>query len=199
MLTILLTKFYLQLSFQPKILAKDNGKTIQSLDSNKSHGHDNIRIYMLKVCGDSICATLEMSFKQALLTAVFPTECKKGKIVPIRKKSDKLDINNYFPVSLLPICGKIFERIIFNEMFNYFSANKLISKNQTVFQPSNSCINQILSITPEILISFGNGLEVRSAFVDIYKAFNQVWIEGLIFKLKQLAFLVNFFTTYLIF
>ena len=85
-----------------------------------------------------------MIFKQALLTAVFPSEWKKGNIVPIHKKDDKQNIKNYRSVSLLPICGKILERLIFNEMFIYFSANKIISKNQSGFQPGNSCINQLL-------------------------------------------------------
>ena len=73
----------------------------------------------------------------------------------------------------------------FNEMFIYFSANKLISKNQSRFQLGDSCINQLLSITHEIFTSFDNGLGVRSVFLDISKAFDKVWHEGIIFKLKQ--------------
>ena len=71
------------------ISAKDIGKIIQNLDSNKAHGHDNLSIRMLKICRDSICVPLEMIFKQALLTGVFPSEWKKGNIVPIHKKGDK--------------------------------------------------------------------------------------------------------------
>ena len=110
---------------------------------------------------------------------------KKGNIVPIHKKNNKQNIKNYRPVSLLPICRKIFERLVFNEMFIYFSANKRLSKNQSGFQPGDSCINQLLSINHEIFTSFDNGLEVRSVFLDISKAFGKVWYEGLIFKLKQ--------------
>ena len=72
---------------------------------------------MLKICGDSVYEPLEIIFRQALLTGVFPSEWKKGNIVPVHKKSDKQDIKNYRPISLLPICGKIFERLIFNKMF----------------------------------------------------------------------------------
>ena len=110
---------------------------------------------------------------------------KKGNITPIHKKGHKQNIKNYRPVSLLPICGKIFERLIFSEMFIYFSANKLISKNQSAFQPGDSCINQLLSITHEISTSLDNGLEVGSVSLGITKTFDKVWHEGLIFKLKQ--------------
>ena len=66
---------------------------------------------MLKKGGDSICVPLEMIFKQALLTGAFASEWRKENIVPIHKKSDKQNIKNYRPVSLLPIRGKIFERL----------------------------------------------------------------------------------------
>ena len=84
--------------------------------------------------------TVRDDFKQALLTGVFLSEWKKGNIVPIHKKGDKQNIKNSWPVSLLPICGKIFERPIFNELFIYFFTNKLISENQSGFQSCDSCI-----------------------------------------------------------
>ena len=93
---------------------KSIGKIIQNLDSNKAHGHDNITIRLLKICGDLIYEPYETIFRQALLTSVFPSERKKGNIVPVHKRSDKQKIKNHFLVSLLPICGKIFERLIFN-------------------------------------------------------------------------------------
>ena len=73
---------------------------------------------MLKISGNSICVPLEMIFKQVILTGVFTSERKKGNIVLIHKKNDKQNINNHRQVSLLPICGKIFERLLFNKMFD---------------------------------------------------------------------------------
>ena len=70
-------------------------------------------------------------------------------------------------------------------MFKFFTSNNLISPNQSGFKPGDSCINQLLSITHEIYKSFDDGLEVRGVFLDISKAFDKIWHEGLIFKLKQ--------------
>ena len=84
-----------------------------------------------------------------------------------------------------PIFGKFFERIIYNNIFEYLTTNKLISDNQSGFKPGDSCINQLLSITHEIYHSLDNGLEVRGVSLDISKAFDKVWDEGLILKLDQ--------------
>ena len=163
----------------------DIAKIIQNLDPNKAHGHDNMSIRMLKICGSSIYKPLEVIFKQCIETGFFPSEWKKANIVPIHKKGDKQTLENYRPVSLLPICGKILERLMFNEMFNFSIENKLISSNQSDFKPGDSCINQLLSITHEIYKSFDVGLEVRSVFLDISKAFDKVWHDGIIYKLTQ--------------
>ena len=104
---------------------------------------------------------------------------------PVHKKSDKQILKNYRPVSLLPICGKVFERLIYNSLFEYFIENDLISPNQSGFKPGDSCTNQLISITHEIYQSFDDGFEVRGVFLDISKAFDKVWYNGLIYKLKQ--------------
>ena len=67
---------------------------------------------MLKICGDSICRPLNIIFKTCLRTGKFPLEWKKANTVPVLKKGDKQIVINYRPVSLLPICGKIFERLL---------------------------------------------------------------------------------------
>ena len=142
---------------------------------------------MVKICGPSIYKLLETIFNQCLETGVFPSEWKKGIIAHIHKKVDKQVAQNYSPVSLLPVCGKILERLMFDEMFEIFIENKLISSSQSGFKPGDSCINQLLFITHEIYSSFDEGLEVRSIFLDIAKAFDKVWHDGIIFKLIQIG------------
>ena len=138
-----------------------------------------------------ISIPVETIFKKALLNGVFFSEWKKGNIVLIHKKSNKQSNKNCRPVSLSPICGKIFERVIFNEMFNYFFPNKLISKYQPGFQPGDSCINQLLSITHKIFISLDKEIEVRSLLLGISSFLFTNW--------NKTTILVNFVTSYLIF
>ena len=72
-------------------------------------------------------------------------------------------------------------------MFNYFLSNKLFTPSQSGFLPGDSSIAQLLSIIHEIQTAFDNNptVDVRGVFLDISKAFDKVWHDGLVFKLKS--------------
>ena len=81
---------------------------IRSLNSNKAHGWDDISIRMVKICDESIAYPLKIIFETALKCGIYPDKWKKGNIVPVHKKESKNILKNYRPISLLPVCGKIF-------------------------------------------------------------------------------------------
>ena len=99
---------------------------------------------------------------------VFPTSERKQMLLMSIKKWQLL--KNYPPI--LPICGKVPERLVYNSMFEIFIHNNLIISNQSGFKTGDSCINQFISITHEVYKSFDNGYEVRCVFLDISKAFD---------------------------
>ena len=96
-------------------------------------------------------------------------------------------IKNYRPVSLLPIFSKIIEKVIFNSLFKYLDDNNLLTNNQSGFRPDDSCVHQLLSIMHEIYKAFdaNPSLDVRGVFLDLSKAFDRVWHDGLIYELKS--------------
>ena len=114
---------------------------------NKAHEWDDISIRMVKLCGKSIAFPLKLLFQSSLEKGLFPVVWRKSNIVPIHKKENKNLIENYRPISLLPIFSKIYERLIFNSIFNYFIKNNLLSKSQSGVLPCDSCISQLLLIT----------------------------------------------------
>ena len=85
-------------------------------------------------------------------------------VVPIHKEGDKQLLQNYRSVSLLPICGKIFERIVFNPMREFFEENSLLCPQQSGFRSTDSSQSQLLSIVHDIYASFcqSSTLEVRA-------------------------------------
>ena len=95
-------------------------KIIKDLNPNKSHGHDNISIKMIQICGETIIIPLKLIFDSAIKVGKFPDSWKKGNIIPVHKKESKTLLKNYRPISLLPIFGKIFEKVIFNNLFSFF-------------------------------------------------------------------------------
>ena len=98
----------------------------------------------------------------------------KYNIIPVHKKGDKQIIDNYRPVSLLPVCGKIFEKLLFNSILKFLDDNNLLSSNQSGFRPSNSCEDQLLSVVHDLCASYDccSSLEVRGIFLDISKTFD---------------------------
>ena len=141
---------------------------IRALNINKAHGHDDISIRMIRICDKSLIKPLMLIFKKSIRSSCYPDFRKKSNIIPVHKKNDKRLVNNYSPISLLPVFGKNFEKIIFNRIYNHLLKENLLNPNQSGFRPSDSCINQLLAITHEIFKAFDCNppLEVRSVFLD---------------------------------
>ena len=121
---------------------------------------------------------------QIYLLKLWPNCCLASNCV--QKNGDRQCIKNYYPVSLLPVCSKVFEWLLYNSSFSFFSENYLILPKKCEFRPGDSCADQLLSIAHEIVSAFDDGHEVRGVvFLDIPKAFYRVWHKGLLFKLQQ--------------
>ena len=106
---------------------------------------------MVQICGDSIIPPLKMIFEPEIKSSHFPDSCKKGNINPVHKKESTNLLKNYRPISLLPIFGKIFENVIYNNLLEYFQENKFLSDNQSGFRSGDSCTSQLIAITHEII------------------------------------------------
>ena len=159
---------------------------LKSLDPTKAHGCDNLSsIKMIQICKE-ITILLKLIFDRSLKKGKFPEIWKAANVVPVHKKEDKCLVKNYRPISLLPIFAKVFERVIYNSLFNYFLHNKLFTPSQSGFLPGDSCIAQLLSIIHEIQSAFNENptADVRGIFLDISRAFDKIWHDGLLFKLK---------------
>ena len=127
---------------------------IRGINPNKSNGPDIISGHMLRLCDKSIVLPLKLIFFNILRTGTYPLLWKLANVTPVYRKSDKQLVKNYRPISLLPLCGKIFEKIVFNSLYRYLTQNNLITSNQSGFRPKNSTPNQLLYLVSEIHESF---------------------------------------------
>ena len=111
---------------------------------------------------------------------------KKANVIPIHKKESRQSKKNYRPISLLPIFGKIFEKLIFDAIYLHLCENGLLNVNQSGFRPGDSTVNQLLLITHKIYSAFEENpsRETRAVFLDLSKAFDRVWHDGLMYKME---------------
>ena len=155
---------------------------------------------MLQLCSPQVTIPLQIISQSCISSGSFPDIWKYANAQPVHKKGNRQLKNNYRPTSLLPICGKMLEKIIFDKVYSFLNSNKLISKRPSGFRPNDSTIYQLISITSSIYKSFENYDETRAVFLDISKAFDKVWHEGVIHKLKCngiISNLLTFFDNYL--
>ena len=98
---------------------------ISSLNSNKSVGPSSIPTRILKLLKNDISTQLIDIFNISFSTGIFPTILKVAKVVLVHKEDSKLDFSNYRPISLLSNIEKIFEKLIYNRIYKFFSENNI--------------------------------------------------------------------------
>ena len=160
---------------------------IRRLDPHKSSGWDSVSARMIKICDSSIATPIQIIFKTCIREGTFPDMWKMSNVCPIHKKESKNLKENYRPISLLPILAKIFEKVIFDSLYDYFINNKFLNSCQSGFIKGDSCVNQLLAITHEIHknLDANPSIDTIGVFLDMSKAFDKVWHNGLICKLKS--------------
>ena len=173
---------------KPDILISPNSTVkIQNISCCNDDATVPIDNLYFNMCAKDLCAPLKLIFNNILVTGIYPDQWKMANVTPVHKKDNKQIINNYRPISLLPIFAKVFENIIFKNLYNHLVSNNLITNNLSGFRPGDSVTNQLIYLVHETFKSFNcnENIEVRSVYLDMSKAFDKVWHEGLIFKLKQ--------------
>ena len=127
---------------------------INKLKSKNSSRKDEISNKLLKSIKDEIAKPLTIIINQSLRTGIFPDALKIAKVKPLYKKGDNFCLNNYRPISLLPTISKIFERVMFTQLYSYLNANNLLSEQQYGFRSQHStelaCIKLVDYITTEM-------------------------------------------------
>jgi hypothetical protein len=158
---------------------------IKSIDPSKATGPDGISPKLLYEAAHSIVPSLTRLINMSLLLSKVPQKWKLANVIPLFKSGDKSSVNNYRPVSLLSCASKILERIVFKHLYNYIRDNHLISPHQSGFQPGDSTVNQLSFLYHTFCEALDKKKDVHIVFCDISKAFDRVWHDGLLYKLKK--------------
>jgi retron-type reverse transcriptase len=109
---------------------------------------------------------------------------KLAKVVPLFKKGDQALIENYRPISLLPAISKVFEKIVFNQLYEYFRVNNLLIDNQYGFRDNHSTEYAALEVVDRVLSDMDHGKLPIAIYIDLSKAFDTIDHDILVNKLN---------------
>ena len=101
-------------------------------------------------------------------------------VTPIFKKGSKSDINNYRPISVIPVASKVLEKLVYDQLYHYLNDNKLLSSCQSGFRSLHSTITALLEATNSWSVNIDNGFLNGVVFIDLKKAFDTIDHENVI-------------------
>jgi len=183
-----------------KISTRKVRKALAKINIAKAMGPDNIPPIVLKKCYKELSPVFCRIFRLSLKTGVFPKIWKTAHVVPIHKKGDRSSVNNYRPISITSCISKVFESIVNEHILDHIESNNLISDSQYGFRQARST-GDLLTYASHMWSSAAEAFgETRAVSLDVAKAFDRVWHDGLIAKLPSFGLtpvLVSWISNYL--
>ena len=149
-----------------------------------SEGYDEIPASLVIDGAEELSVPLSFLINRCLAHSVFPTAEKCAKITPVHKSDDKTVMDNYRPISILPVLSKVFERIVHNQLYTYLEENNLLSHCQFGFRRKSSTEHAVTYFSDFIRSSMDKGKLTGAVFVDLRKAFDTIDHATLIAKLQ---------------
>lgn len=157
---------------------------ISQLKVRKACGSDQVTNRVIKNLSRAAIVLLTKIFNSCWLFCYFPTKWKIAKILPFPKPGKDLSVPaSYRPISLLSCLGKLFEKLILDLLADFEDNNKIVIVQQFGFRKEHSTVHQILRITEKVSKGFNKNRSTAMVLLDLEKAFDSVWHDGLIFKL----------------
>ena len=173
---------------------------IKSLPSKNSCDLMGLNTKLLKFIKLEISIPLAHIFQKSLEQGIFPTSLKTSRTVPIFKAGDKLNIDNYRPISLVNSLSKILEKMVATNLTNYLQINKLLSPWQFGFQRKLNTEQNLIHALNFIGDAINKGDFCIGIFFDLRKAFDVVRHDVLLTKLEKLGIkgpALKWFSSYL--
>jgi hypothetical protein len=162
---------------------------IRNLPSKKAPGYDLITSEILKRLPRKAIVFLTYIFNAILRIHEVPLQWKVSQVFMVPKPNKPPDIPaSYRPISLLPVCSKLFEKLLLRRLMVIIADEKVLPNHQFGFRKDHSAIQQVHRVVDFVACAFENKNIVTSSFLDISQAFDRVWHNGLLSKLRFLPY-----------
>ena len=133
-------------------------KKLKDINERKAAGLDKIPRKLLKIAAGIVAPSLTQILNKIISTSILPTDWKLTKVTPVFKKGKKDDMNNYRSISVISVAAKIFEKLIFEQLYEYLNNNNLISVSQSGFRTLHSTLTALIEAVDNWSINIDNGL-----------------------------------------
>ena len=190
---------------------------LKNLKSSKSSSVEGIDNYSLKIAAEYVARPLHHIITLSIMQQRFPTSWKSAKVVPLHKKGSPLERGNYRPVALLSPLGKILEKVIYQQIYQYFTRNKLFHKNLHGYRKNHSTQTALLQMYDKFVKAANQKQVTGAVLLDLSAAFDLVdhkllnkkldvygvdrefreWINSYLTGRQQAVWISNCFSNYL--
>lgn len=157
---------------------------LKTLNVSTSPGPGSLTATLLKRCASSLSVPLSSIMEASFRQSTLPQAWKHALVTPIFKKGDKLDPDNYRPVSVVPIVAKIAEKVILKSVLPFLLRNNVLPVQQHGFIPGRSVITNLLTCVDDWTRSLDARIPVDVVYLDFSKAFDRVPRRRLLHKLE---------------
>lgn len=150
----------------PPIDESDLNKIIDALKNKWSSGFDEVPIKIIKYAKESLLKPLKHIINSSFISGIFPKQLKISKVIPVYKKGEESDIQNYRPISILPSISKIFEKAIQLNLIRHLELYDLFNHEQHGFRKNKSTTTALISFVESIIESLDKQEKVTEIFMD---------------------------------
>jgi len=206
------------------LLPYDNSRSIQASDNNSFNispvnvlsvsklllnvkqdtttGPDDLPAFLIRKLAYSLAPSVTQLFNLSINTGTFPKVWKSANVCPVyKRKGPKTDVDNYRPISILPILGRLLEKIICRQLQTFCDTNAVIPIQQFGFRRNSSCELALLAAQDKWLDDISKGSFVGTLLIDLSKAFDSIEHYQLLEELSKIGCSTNslrWFTNYLV-